>query len=92
MELSHHFLCNQYSRIGRARKFESLTIAGNGMFGGMSSTDISSNVLRVCGLDKEVWGQLVIRRQLQKRTEASFTAGHKVLREIDNSIFQGRLW
>ena len=73
-------------------EFESLTVAGNGMFGGISPAEISSNVVKVCGLDKEVWGQHVIGGQLQKRPEAGFTAGNKVLHELDNAIFQGKLW
>lgn len=35
-------------------EFESLTVAGNCMFGGISPVEISSNVVKVCGLDKEV--------------------------------------
>ena len=60
--------------------------------GDISSAEISSNVVMVCGLDKEVWGQHVIGGQPQKRTKASLTVGNKVLHELDNSILQGRLW
>jgi len=57
-----------------------------------SSAEISSNVVKVCGFDAKAWGQHVIGGQLQKRTEACFTVGNKVLHKLDNSISQGGLW
>ncbi|XP_052203134.1 uncharacterized protein LOC127808599 [Diospyros lotus] len=88
--LSRHFLCNQYVRTARARKFESLTIAGNGMFGGMSLAEISSNVVKVCGFEKEVWG-LVIEGQLQKRIDSSCMVGNEALHKLDHANSQGGL-
>ena len=62
------------------------------MIGDISSVEISSNIVKVSGFDKEMWKLLVIGGQLRKRTEAGFTVGNKVLHELDNSISQGRLW
>ena len=39
-----------------AKKFKSLTITGNGMIGDISSVEMSSNVVKLHGFDKEFWG------------------------------------